>query len=317
MPLDPQAKAVLDQLASLNLPAYHTLSAPEARAQAEAMRPAAAGEPVARVRDMTVPGPGGDIPVRVYTPEGSGPFGALVFYHGGGWVIGSIAGSDVTCRSLTNRAACVVVSVDYRLAPEHKFPAAAEDCYTATRWVAENAAVIDVDPERIAIGGISAGGNLAAVVALMARDRGGPALVHQLLVVPVTDYNVDTPSYRENSEGYQLSKDAMVWFWNHYLTGEGDGRHPHAAPLQAEDLRGLPPATVMTAEFDPLRDEGEAYAARLHEAGVPVTTTRYPGMIHGFFSMAAVLDQGKKAVDDAAVALRAAFAARPSVRAGD
>jgi acetyl esterase len=311
MPLDPQAKAVLDQMAALGLPEMHTLSPEAARAQAEARRIPGPIQEVANVEDRTVPGPLGEIPVRIYTPEGSGPFPALVFFHGGGWVVGSIQGSDHTCRALANGGGCVVVSVEYRLAPEHKFPAAADDSYAATRWVAENAAAIGVDPARIAVGGVSAGGNLAAVVALMARDRGGPSLVHQLLVVPVTDYRANTPSYRENGEGYQLSANGMRWFWNHYLASESDGAHPYASPLYADDLRGLPPALVQTAEYDPLRDEGEAYAARLREAGVPVTATRFPGMIHGFFSLATVLDQGQKAVDEASAALRTAFAAQP------
>jgi acetyl esterase len=309
MPLDPQVQKVLDQMATLGLPPLHTVSPQEARTRMAV--PAAPGEPVAHVEDRIVPGPGGELPIRVYTPAGSGPFPALVFFHGGGWVIGSVAGSDATCRSLTNAAGCVVVSVEYRLAPEHKFPAAAEDAYTATRWVVENAAAIDVDPRRVAVGGVSAGGNLAAVVCLMARDRGAPPLVFQLLVVPVTDYSFDTASYRENADGYQLSRDSMVWFWNHYLRDEADGRNPYASPLRAEDLRGLPPALVLTAEYDPLRDEGQAYAERLRAAGVPVTYHCYEGMVHGFFGMAAMLDKGKAAVAEAAAALRAAFAAQP------
>jgi acetyl esterase len=253
----------------------------------------------------------------VYTPAGSGPFPALVFFHGGGWVMGSVPGSDATCRSLANAAGCVIVSVEYRLAPEHKFPAAAEDCYAATRWAAENAGAIDVDPARIAVGGVSAGGNLAAVVPLMARDRGGPTLVHQLLVVPVIDRDFSTASYRQNAEGYGLGRDAMIWYWNHYLRGDEDARNPYAAPLQATDLSGLPPATVLTAEYDPLRDEGAAYAHRLRGAGVPVQHTCYDGMIHAFFSMASVITKGRQAVDDAAAALRIAFAQQPAVSAGD
>jgi acetyl esterase len=201
----------------------------------------------------------------------------------------------------------VVVSVEYRLAPEHKFPAAPEDCYAALQWVGANAAAINGDPEHIAIGGDSAGGNLTAVVAQMSRDRGGVRPVYQLLVYPVTDHRYDTPSYQENADGYLLTKDAMVWFWNHYLRSEVDGNSPLASPLRAESLRDLPPALVITAEFDPLRDEGGAYAAKLQEAGVPVTLSRYDGMIHGFFSLGAVLDQGKNAISEAAAGLRAAF----------
>jgi len=311
MPLDPQAKVLLDQMAALGLPEMHTLSPEAARAQAEARRMGGPLAPVANVEDRMIPGPAGEIPVRIYTPAGSSPFPALVFFHGGGWVVGSIPGSDHSCRALANGGGCVVVSVDYRLAPEHKFPAASDDSYAATRWVAENAAALGVDPARIAVGGVSAGGNLAAVVALMARDSGSPALVHQLLVVPVTDYRFDTASYRENGQGYQLSEVSMRWFWDHYLSSAADAANPYASPLRAENLRGLPPALVQTAEYDPLRDEGEAYAARLRAAGVPVTATRYAGMVHGFFGLAALLDQGQKAVDEAGAALRSAFAAQP------
>jgi acetyl esterase len=268
------------------------------------------GEPerVGKVEDRLIPGPTGWVLVRIYTPEGSGPFPILVYFHGGGWVVGSLETVDASCHSLTNGAGCMVMSVDYRLAPEHKFPAAVDDCYAAIRWVAERATIIDGDPTRIAVGGESAGGTLTAAVALMARDRRAPSLVYQLLIYPVTDYAFDTASYRENGEGYFLTKDMMVWFWNHYLRSEADGQNPYASPLRAQDLRGLPPALVITAEFDPLRDEGEAYAARLREAGVPVVSTRYNGLIHGFFGIATVLDQAKKAIAEAAAGLRSAFA---------
>jgi acetyl esterase len=317
MPLDPQVKAFLEQQAALGLPAYHTLTPVQARAQMLAARATGTPEPVAHVEDLAVPSPDGDIPVRLYQPEGDMPLPALVFFHGGGWVIGSVDGSDPTCRSLANRAGCIVISVEYRLAPEAKFPAAAEDCYTATRWVAENAARRGIDPARIAVGGVSAGGNLAAVVALMARDRGGPALIHQMLVVPVTDSSMSSASYTENAEGYGLSKQAMAWFWDHYLTGEADRSNPYAAPPRAASLAGLPPAQVLTAEFDPLRDEGKAYADRLREAGVPVTYTCFEGMVHGFFSMATDFDGGRRAVDQATAALRAAFAMPEPVPSGD
>jgi acetyl esterase len=231
-----------------------------------------------------------------------------VYVHGGGWVIGNLEAYDATCRALANAAGCIVVAMEYRLAPEHKFPAAPEDCYAAACWVADNATAMHGDPRRIAIGGDSAGGNLTAVVAQMARDRGRPALVYQLLVYPVTNYSFDTVSYRENADGYLLTRDAMEWFWNYYLRSAADGSNPLASPLRTNNLRGLPPAMVLTAEFDPLRDEGEAYAVRLREAGVPVTLKHYAGMIHGFFSLGAVLDQGKQAVADAAAALRTAFA---------
>ncbi|HVO27892.1 MAG TPA: alpha/beta hydrolase [Candidatus Margulisiibacteriota bacterium] len=311
MPLDPQVQGLLDVFKSLGRLPLNELSPPDARVAAQALGslfgPPAA---VATVENRTIPGPAGTLPVRIYTPAGSGPFPALVFFHGGGWVIGDLETVDGTCRALANGAGCVVVSVDYRLAPEHKFPAAPEDTYAATKWVAANAASINADPARIAVGGDSAGGNLTAVTAQMARDRGGPRLVFQLLVYPVIDGACDTISYRDNGDGYLLTKDMMQWFWNHYVGEAGDRFNPMASPLRAHSLKGLPPALVQTAEFDPLRDEGEVYAARLSEAGVAVQLTRYNGMIHGFFGMASVIDRAKTAIDEAAAALRAAFATR-------
>jgi len=285
----------------------------EARAQMAARQNAAAGEAVARVEDLMIPGTGGAIPIRIYTPEGEPPFPTLLFFHGGGWVIGSVAGSDGTCRALANRTGCVVVSVEYRLAPEHKFPAAVDDCYDATKWIAENAERIGVDPKRIVVSGISAGGNLAAAVALMARDRGGPEVVHQLLVVPATDFDFTRESYASNGQGYGLTSDSVAWFWDQYVSTDADRRHPYAAPMRASDLRGLPSATVITAEFDPLRDEGQAYAMRLGDAGVSVSYTCYDGMIHGAFSMFAVLDVGRRALEQASAAVRAAVAESPAV----
>jgi acetyl esterase len=310
MPLDPQAQGFLEQLAAAGAPPLHELSVDDARQVIVELFGAKENlEPVGKVEDRMIPGADGEISVRVYTPEGTGPFPVLVYYHGGGWVIGNLDAYDPTCRALTNAARCVVVSIEYRLAPEHKFPAAPEDCYAALQWVGANADGINGDPMRIAIGGDSAGGNLTAVVAQMSRDRGGVRPVYQLLVYPVTDHGYDTPSYRENADDYLLTKDAMVWFWNHYLGSESDGNSPLASPLRADNLRDLPPALVITAEFDPLRDEGEAYAAKLRDAGVPVMLTRYDGMIHGFFSLGAVLDQGKNAMAEAAAGLRAAFSA--------
>lgn len=308
MPLHPQMQAVLDLFAKF--PQTHTLSAPEARRVMVERRALikAVPEPVAKVENRTIPGPAGEIPLRIYMPEGSGPFPVLVYFHGGGWVLGDLESHDGVCRVLANAARCVVASVDYRLAPEHKYPAAAEDCYAATQWVAANAASIGGDPERIAVGGDSAGGNLAAVVALMARDKGGPRLRHQLLVYPVTDFSFDTPSYGQNAQGYSLGKADMEWFWRQYLPDEAAGREPYASPLRATDLSHLPPALVITAEYDPLRDEGEHYAERLRQAGVPTDLRRYDGMIHGFFAMSAGVDVARAAVNHAADALRTAFA---------
>ncbi len=307
MPLDPQAQQVLEQMAALNLPPTYTVSPEEARALNKA-RPRAAGPEVAKVEDATIPGAGPDIPVRIYIPSGPGPFPILAWFHGGGWVVGDLDTADATARHLTVGANCVTVSVDYRLAPETKFPGAADDCYAATVWAAQNAARLNGDASRLAVGGDSAGGNLSAVVAQMARDRGTPPLVFQLLVYPVTEQNFETPSYRNNAEGYLLTRQSMQWYWNHYLSGPADATNPYAAPLMAKDLSGLPPAFVLTAEYDPLCDEGEVYATRLQDAGVPTTYTRYDGMIHGFFGMSAVLDKGQQAIADASAALRQAFA---------
>ena len=309
MPLDLKAQALLDQMAADGGQPLSSLTVEDAR-QAVVAFPQLGGdpEPVAQVKDRDLPGPEGAIPVRIYTPAGSGPFPVLVFFHGGGWVVCDIETHDPVCRSLAHAAECIVVSVDYRLAPEHKFPAAADDCYAATQWVMNNSTLINGGPDRVAVGGDSAGGNLAAVVALMARDRAGPALVFQLLVYPVTDYyTAGTPSYQENADGYFLTRDDMVWFWNHYLNGEADAANPYACPLRAASLAGLPSALVITAEFDPLRDEGEMYAARLRESGVAAALVRYDGMIHGFFSMAGVLEQGRNALALAAAQLRSAF----------
>lgn len=308
MPLDPQAQQLLEQLASAGAPPLHTLSPVEARQATSTMFrvPPEKEEPVARIENRTIPGPAGAIPVRVYTPSGSGPFPVLVYIHGGGWVICDLDTHDAACRSLTNRAGCVTVSVDYRLAPEHKFPAAVEDSYAATLWVAEHAAEFNGDPARVAVGGDSAGGNLAAVVALMARDRGKPNLCFQLLVYPATDGSLSTESMRAFKE-YFLTPELVRYFWHHYMRSDADRKDPLASPAMAGNFKGLAPALIITAEFDPLRDEGEAYAEKLRAAGVPVTVTRYNGMIHGFFTMADVLDQGKKAVAESAAALKKAF----------
>ena len=307
MPLDPGLKLVLDQLAATPGPQLHELPVAQARAFFEQMQLPHPEVKIAGVEDRRIPGPAGEIPVRIYRPGGKAPLAALVYFHGGGWVIGSIETHDASCRDLANRVGCVVVSVDYRLAPEHRYPAAAEDCFAATQWVAENAAALGVDPQRIAIGGDSAGGNLAAAVALMARDRRGPALRHQLLIYPVTDADFTRASYRENAEGYLLTTQAMEWFWGHYVPDAVQRNEPYAAPLQAKDLSGLPPAFVITAEYDPLRDEGEAYAKRLSGAGVRTTAKRYDGAIHGFFAMGLLAEVARTAVADAVTELRSAL----------
>ena len=311
MPLDPAAKALMDAMDQA-FPQVETMTGAEARAHVKRMVASLATdpEPVARVENRSVPGPDGPVPVRIYWPQTAppAPLPALVYFHGGGWVICDLDTHDPTCRAITNNVGCVVVSVDYRLAPEHKFPAAAEDTYTATLWAAGNATDLGVDATRIAVGGDSAGGNLTAAVALMARDRHAPELVFQLMVYPVTDIvAMDTPSHRDNGEGYFLTTAAMEWYRRQYLTDLSEAAHPYASPLHADDLSGLPPALVITAELDPLRDEGEAYASRLLASGVPAVASRYDGVFHGFFSLGTLLDAAKQANEEAYAALRAAF----------
>ncbi len=309
MALDPQVKTVLDQMASLNGPPIQELGVTEARALLESL--AAIGGPpaeVASVEDRTFSGPAGDVPVRIYRPtDDAGPQPVLVWFHGGGWVLGSIEGSDLTCRNLAAQSGVVIVSVGYRLAPEHPYPSGLDDCYAALVWVTATAGDLGVDPDRVAVGGDSAGGNLAAVVALAARDRGGPAVRFQLLVYPVTDALMSHPSVRDNGQGYMLTDDSMKWFIELYLGERGDPKDPLVSPVYADDLSGLPPALVITAEYDPLRDEGEAYGTRLQQDRVAAKVSRYDGMIHGFFSMGAIVDAARRATAEAADALRGAL----------
>jgi acetyl esterase len=272
------------------------------------------GEDVGAVVDRTVPEPaGGEVPVRIYSPAGveTGTLPTLVWFHGGGWVLGSLDSADFICRGIANRAGCRVISTEYRLAPEATFPAAVDDCFAVTKWAA---AAQGVDATALAVGGDSSGGNLATVVAQLARDQGGPALAFQVLVYPITNHRFDTPSYHEYADGYFLTRDAMVWFWTHYLAEAGDGNNPLASPLRAATLAGLPPAIVVTAEFDILRDEAEAYAARLRLDGVPVELVRYDGQIHGFFGNA-MIDDGIAAIDRVSAALRTALGGSPAVGA--
>jgi acetyl esterase len=308
--LDPQARTFLQRIAKAKLPATYTLTPMQVRAHTWPAMQKLVGNPevVANVENLPIPGLAGQIPIRVYTPEGRGPFPILVYFHGGWWVFWDVDVTDNLCRSLANGASCVVVSVDYRLAPEHKHPAAVEDAYAATEWAAANAKRIQGDPTRIAVAGDSAGGNLAAVVSLFARDQGRPSLVHQLLICPITNVSsFDTESYRYFGEGLWSPKALSQWAVNHYLTDEEQAEHAFVSPLLVEDLSELPPAAVITAEFDTLRDEGEAYASRLRKAGVSVTCSRYNGMIHDFLILAGVFDQAKDAINEAATALRSAF----------
>lgn len=308
MPLDPQVQKFLQQLDQMGLPSLPSLEPAQARELTAQLRGRILGSQAVASVERTLPGAVGDIPVRIYTSEGSTTKPVLVYFHGGGWVLGDLDVADSICCSFALEAECVVVSVDYRLAPEHKFPAAVEDAYAVTSWVAENAQAFNGDSDRIAVGGDSAGGNLAAVVCLMARDKGKPSLVYQLLIYPVTKYGFDTQSYREYGQGgFGLTKDEMVWFWHHYLSSVADGQHPYASPLLAPSLGKLPPACIITAEYDVLRDEAEAYAMRLQTAGVPVQLLRYDGMIHNFVGLAPVLDQGRQTLFNIAAQLRIAF----------
>jgi len=292
-PLDPQVKVLLDQMAAAKQPPFHSGTPADARKALGAMLDVfGPGPAVQKAEDRKIPGPGGEIPIRIYTPTGK-PNGILVYFHGGGWVVGDLASHDYVCRALTNEAGCVVVAIDYRLAPEHKFPAAPDDCFAATEWVAKNAASLGSDADHIAVGGDSAGGNLAAAVALMARDRRGPRIRHQMLIYPVTDAAMNSASQGEfTADGFVLSKADMEWY---------------ASPIRAKDLKNLPPAHIITASHDPLRDEGEAYAELLKKAGNKVKLKRYAGVVHGFFSLQAAIDQGKTATHELTDELKASL----------
>lgn len=307
MSLDPQVQTYLDQLASLHFPQLHTFTPEQAR-QGMRRQIAQLGVPeaVAHVEDRVIHGATGGIPVRIYTPEGSGPFPLLVFFHGGGFVLGDLDTHDGLCRSLANGARCLVVAVDYPRAPEHPFPAALNACYAATQWVADHATSLNGDASRIALGGDSAGGNLTAVVAQMARDQGGPALIFQLLIYPDLDFRRTNFSIQEYAGKYgNITREGQHWFMDQYLTSPEEKLNPQVSPLLEPNLRGLPPALIITAEYDALRDEGEQYGQRLKEAGVPVTISRYQGMIHEFVRHP--FDQSQQARVEAATALQKAF----------
>jgi acetyl esterase len=308
MPITAEVQEILKLRAAA--PAMHTLSVEEARISSAAARiQPDPPEPVARIEDFTIPGPAGDIPVRLYSPDPDTQLPVLVYYHGGGWVIGDLDSHDPLCRTLANRANVVVLSVHYRLAPEHKYPAAADDSYAAAQWVSEHGAEIGADGSRIVVCGDSAGGNLSAVVSLMARDRGGPGLRGQVLIYPVTNLDFGTDSYRDNGDGSKgLSEDGMRWFWQHYVRTQSEGFEPYASPLRADTIADLPPALVITAEYDALRDEGELYADRLERGGVTTQLTRYDGVIHGFVGMFAAVPEGNTAVNQIAEFLKETLA---------
>lgn len=314
MPLHPEVEAMRARKARENTPPLYTLSLAEARAAdlADIQAASGTGEPVGAVTDRTIDGPGGPQRVRTYEPARADDADgdatntarpALIYFYGGGWTLGNLETCDAICRALTNAAGIVTISVEYRLAPEHPFPAAVEDCHAGLVWVAAHAAELGVDPARLAVGGDSAGGNLAAAVTLLARDEGGPAIRHQLLVYPNTDQQWDPQALRAYEDPLLFNRFSMEWYWKHYLTEEKDGLNPLVSPLRAGTLAGLPDATVITAEYDPLRDQSEQYARKLHEAGAEVELRRFDGMVHGFFAMFGAFTLGREAIDYAAARL--------------
>lgn len=308
--LDPQAAALLEDLESGVAPPSATLSVETGRALLDDLFEDPDPQPVETVTELAIQGPNGPVPLRLYTPAGDAPFPILVFYHGGGWVRGSLDAYDGLCRLLATEAGCVVISVDYRRAPEDPFPAGFEDAYRAAEWAATHAAGLQGDPDRVAVGGDSAGGNLAAAVTLAARDRDGPDFAHQLLVYP----SVNPPSvrwfdsYDAYGTKYFLEMDSVEWYIDQYLDSPADAGNVYAVPLRARSLAGVPPATVVTAGFDPLADEGRAYVDRLEEAGVEVEVLHYEAQIHGFLSLYMFIDEGGTAVDDVAQRLDDALA---------
>ena len=312
MPLDSAALRYLEETAALGQAPPWESGHLAARRASEERAPMLAGpaEAVASVEDRLLETPEGSVRVRVYRPAsaGSAPTPALLWYHGGGWVFGSLETHDAACRAVSNRASCVVIAVDYRMGPEHPFPAAVADSWIALQWVAERGSEIGVDPSRLAVGGDSAGGNLAAVMTLRAAERGHPKLSAQVLVYPVTDTDLQSPSYESNGSGYGLTRETMRWFFEQYAPDARTHLDPDLAPLRALTLQGLPPALVVTCEFDPLLSEGEAYARRLQEAGVSTTYIEEPGMIHGYFRWAAVTERAEKTYQDVAEHLRRQFA---------
>ena len=307
MPLDPQARVIIDLIESLGFGSLGANTDPVA--MRELMNAAAipSSTEVARVEDREIPGPDRFLRIRVYRPAGDQPKPVIVYYHGGGWVLGSLESHDGVCRDLAVDVDAIVVAVDYRLAPEDRFPAAVDDAYAAARWVHANARALGGDPDRIAVAGDSAGGNLAAIVAQQARGT-DLAVRFQLLVYPVTDYEFLSVSMEENAVGYYLTRDSMRWFYDQYLTRPAEGEDPRVSPLRAKDLSGLPPAFVVTAQYDPLRDQGCSYADALRACGNQVESVIYDGMFHGFFSMSEQIDAAKVAFGDAVAALRAGLA---------
>jgi acetyl esterase len=307
MPLAPEYQALLAQLAEQPGPKFTELSPEEGRAMYRLARPVNEELPIGRIEDRQVPTADGDIPIRIYTPEGEGPFGILVNFHGGGWVIGDLETADSVCREMATLGNCIVISVDYRLAPEHPYPAAVDDAYAATCWTAENASALG-GSGRLGVGGESAGGNLAAVVCQKARDEQGPEIHFQFLAYPVTDHDFTRDSYARNGEGRVLDLDTMTWFWDLYCPDTTRRSEPAASPLLSQSFDDLPPAMIITAEYDPLVDEGQAYAQELADAGVPTEYVCFDGLVHDFLAHAPLMPCSRRAFDRAAAAVKAALA---------
>lgn len=305
MPVDPQIQPMIDASVAMMALDMSAVTPDMLRESAiQTVVPFALPD-IAAISDHSVPGPAAAIPVRLYRPQAEGVLPGLLFLHGGGWVMGTIEQYEHFARELALKSGCAVLSVEYRLAPEHPYPAAIDDCYAVLEWLTKSAGQLGIDPLRLAIAGDSAGGNLAAAVALLARDRRGPVLRHQLLIYPVTNRTCDTVSYHQNDR-YLLTPDMMRWFWRQYLGDRGADETPLAAPAEFSDLAGLPPATVITAEYDPLRDEGEDYALALTRAGVATEFVRAPGMIHGFMVMSGMVDAAARWLEHAAARVAAA-----------
>jgi len=298
MAIDPQTQKLLDAAKASGLPPVHWLPYPQARQRMlSAFIIKDTPVEVGNVQDIKIPCSWGDMDARVYTPSGTGPFPIVVFFHGGGWVLNSVETHDSVCRHMTQLSECIFVSVEYRVSPESKFPGPIDDAYSATQWVYDNATKLNGIPDKLAVAGDSSGGNQATVVCLLSRDRNGPPIKLQVLIYPVTDYFFPgTLSYTEKATGFSLGRDQMMWFWNHYLNADDDVNNPYICPLRAESLANLPQAVILTAEHDPLRDEGEKYAEHLKEAGVDVDLTRFDGLMHGYIMQWRVLDKGMESL---------------------
>mgnify|MGYP006163810729 FL=1 len=310
MPLHPQVKDLMDRRAALGFADFRDVTPAVARANAVAAKATIPSdqEPVGEITERSIAGPVGEIPIRIYRPTTEGPHPLIMLFHGGGWVIGDLDSEDSTSRGLVNRVNAVLISVDYRMAPEVRFPGAPEDCYAATVWAVQHAEELGIDASNIAVAGTSAGGNLSAAVALMARDRGGPTIKHQVLFCPVIDHDFERPSVIANAEGYGLTRDGMIWFWDQYIGPDGDPLHPYASPIRAKDLSRLADTTVIAAQYDPLLDEAADYASALKDAGNDVTFTEYKGMTHGFNGSFGLIDDAIKACEEASAGILRSFA---------